>query len=191
NCAAIPPPLITSELFGHEKGAFTGALQRRLGRFELAEGGTLFLDEVGDLPSETQLALLRVLQEREFERVGGTKTIRADVRVIAATNRDLHTAIDTGTFRNDLFYRLNVFPIDIPPLRQRREDIPLLVEYFVDRYASKAGKKITAIDEATMDLLQSYPWPGNIRELQNVIERSVIVCDTETFLVDGSWLTPD
>jgi PAS domain S-box-containing protein len=160
NCSAIPQTLISSELFGHEKGAFTGALQRRLGRFELAEGGTLFLDEVGELPSETQLALLRVLQEREFERVGGTKPIRANVRVVAATNRDLQAAIDAGTFRDDLFYRLNVFPVEIPPLRQRRDDIPALVDYFVDRYASKAGKKITAIDEATMDLLQSYPWPG-------------------------------
>src|SRR6185503_17883991 len=188
NCAAIPQALISSELFGHEKGAFTGALQRRLGRFELAEGGTLFLDEVGELPSETQLALLRVLQEREFERVGGTKLIHADVRVVAATNRDLQAAIDTGTFRRDLFYRLNVFPIDIPPLRERTEDIPVLVQYFVDRYASKAGKKIRTISKDSMDLLQSYPWPGNIRELQNVIERSLIVCDTENFSVDESWL---
>src|SRR6185503_17920754 len=175
NCAAIPQALISSELFGHEKGAFTGALQRRLGRFELAEGGTLFLDEVGELPPETQLALLRVLQEREFERVGGTKLIRADIRVVAATNRDLQAAIDTGTFRRDLFYRLNVFPIDVPPLRQRKEDIPVLVQYFVDRYASKAGKKISSVSTDSMELLQSYPWPGNIRELQNVIERSLIV----------------
>jgi PAS domain S-box-containing protein len=188
NCAAIPQTLITSELFGHEKGAFTGALQRRLGRFELAEGGTLFLDEVGELPAETQLALLRVLQEHEFERVGGTKPIRADVRVIAATNRDLQAAISAGTFRSDLFYRLNVFPIDMPRLRQRREDIPLLVEYFIDRYASKVGKKFSRINKRTLDLLQCYPWPGNIRELQNVIERSVIVCDSESFSVDESWL---
>jgi formate hydrogenlyase transcriptional activator len=188
NCAAIPQALISSELFGHEKGAFTGALQRRLGRFELAEGGTLFLDEVGELPPETQIALLRVLQEREFERVGGTKPIRADVRVVAATNRDLKAAIDVGTFRSDLFYRLNVFPINIPPLRERREDIPGLVGYFVDRYASKAGKKLSTTNKNTMDLLQSYPWPGNIRELQNVIERSIIVCDTDTFSVDESWL---
>src|SRR4030095_5571182 len=191
NCAAIPQTLIASELFGHEKGAFTGALQRRLGRFELAEGGTLFLDEVGELSPETQLALLRVLQEHEFERIGGTQVIRADVRLVAATNRDLRAAIEAGTFRSDLFYRLNVFPIDVPPLRQRREDIPVLVEYFVDRYASKAGKKFTAIDRRTMDLLQVYPWLGNIRELQNVIERSVIVCDTESFSVDESWLASE
>jgi transcriptional regulator with GAF, ATPase, and Fis domain len=188
NCAAIPQALISSELFGHEKGAFTGALQRRLGRFELADGGTLFLDEVGELPPEMQIALLRVLQEREFERVGGTKPIHADVRVVAATNRDLHAAIGAGTFRSDLFYRLNVFPVDIPPLRERNEDIPVLVEYFVDRYASKAGKKIRTISKDSMELLRSYPWPGNIRELQNVIERSLIVCDTEDFSVDESWL---
>ena len=188
NCAAIPAPLIASELFGHEKGAFTGAHQRRLGRFELAEGGTIFLDEIGELPTETQIALLRVLQEREFERVGGNQAIRANVRVIAATNRDLKAAIEAGTFRSDLFYRLNVFPIEIPPLRERKEDIPMLVEYFIDRYASKAGKKIRGTDKKTLDLLQSYPWPGNIRELQNVIERSVILCDTESFSVDESWL---
>src|SRR5262249_32237893 len=151
----------SSELFGHEKGAFTGALQRRLGRFELAEGGTLFLDEVGELPAETQIALLRVLQEREFERVGGTKPIHADVRVVAATNRDLQAAIDIGAFRRDLFYRLNVFPIDIPPLRERKEDIPVLVQYFVDRLASKAGKRIRTISQDSMELLRSYPWPGN------------------------------
>jgi len=180
--------LLESELFGHEKGAFTGALQRHLGRFELAEGGTLFLDEVGELPAETQIALLRVLQEREFERVGGTKPLHADVRVVAATNRDLQAAIDAGTFRSDLFYRLNVFPIDVPPLRHRKEDIPVLVEYFVDRYASNAGKKIRTIERNSMELLRAYPWPGNIRELQNVIERSVIVCDTENFSVDGNWL---
>jgi formate hydrogenlyase transcriptional activator len=190
NCAAIPQALISSELFGHEKGAFTGALQRRLGRFELAEGGTLFLDEVGELPPETQLALLRVLQEREFERVGGTKAIRADVRVVAATNRDLQAAIDAGVFRSDLFYRLNVFPIDVPALRQRKEDIPVLVAYFVARYASRTGKRIRTINKNSMELLQSYPWPGNIRELQNVVERSVIVCDTDTFSVDESWLAP-
>jgi PAS domain S-box-containing protein len=189
NCAAIPAALIASDLFGHEKGAFTGALQRRLGRFELAEGGTIFLDEVGDLPAETQIALLRVLQEREFERVGGNQLIHADVRVIAATNRDLQAAIAAGTFRSDLFYRLNIFPIDIPPLRQRKEDIPMLVEYFIDRYARKAGKKIRTIEKSTLDLLQSYSWPGNIRELQNVIERSIIVCEAETFSVDQSWLS--
>jgi PAS domain S-box-containing protein len=189
NCAAIPRDLIGSELFGHEKGAFTGAIQRRLGRFELAEGGTIFLDEIGELPAETQIALLRVLQEREFERVGGTGSIRTNVRVIAATNRDLHAVIAAGTFRSDLFYRLNVFPIEVPPLRERREDIPVLVAYFIDRFARKAGKSIRSVNKMTMELLQSYPWPGNIRELQNVIERSVIVCDTENFSVDESWLS--
>jgi PAS domain S-box-containing protein len=189
NCAAIPRDLIGSELFGHEKGAFTGATQRRLGRFELAEGGTIFLDEVGELPAETQIALLRVLQEHEFERVGGTGLIRTDVRVIAATNRDLEAAIAAGMFRSDLFYRLNVFPIEMPPLRERREDIPLLVEYFIDRFARKAGKSFHAVNKKSLNLLQSYPWPGNIRELQNVIERSAIVCDTENFSVDESWLS--
>jgi predicted ATPase/transcriptional regulator with GAF, ATPase, and Fis domain len=189
NCAAVPRDLIASELFGHEKGAFTGAAHRRLGRFELAEGGTIFLDEVGELSAETQIALLRVLQEREFERVGGTGCIRTDVRVIAATNRDLKAAIGAGAFRSDLFYRLNVFPIEVPALRERREDIPLLVEYFVDRFARKAGKSFQALNKKSLDLLQSYPWPGNIRELQNVIERSVIVCETENFSVDESWLS--
>jgi transcriptional regulator with GAF, ATPase, and Fis domain len=189
NCAAIPRDLIASELFGHEKGAFTGATQQRLGRFELANGGTLFLDEVGELPVETQIALLRVLQEHEFERVGGTRPIRADVRVIAATNRDLQAAISAGSFRSDLFYRLHVFPIEIPPLRERKEDILLLVEYFIDRHARKAGKNITTADKKTLRLLESYPWPGNIRELQNVIERSVIVCETANFSVDESWLS--
>jgi PAS domain S-box-containing protein len=189
NCAAVPAALIASELFGHEKGAFTGALQRRPGRFELAEGGTIFLDEVGELPAGTQIALLRVLQEREFERVGGNQPIRADVRVIAATNRDLESAIDGGAFRRDLFYRLNVFPIEIPPLRQRREDIPMLVEYFIHRYSRKAGKKIGTIEKRTLELLKSYAWPGNIRELQNVIERSVIVCETDLFSVDPRWLS--
>jgi PAS domain S-box-containing protein len=189
NCAAVPRDLIASELFGHEKGSFTGATQRRLGRFELAEGGTIFLDEIGELPAETQIALLRVLQEHEFERVGGAGSIRTNVRVIAATNRDLEAAIAAGTFRSDLFYRLNVFPIEIPPLRERREDIPLLVGYFIDRYARKAGKNISGINKRSLDLLQSYPWPGNIRELQNIIERSVIVCETENFSVDESWLS--
>lgn len=189
NCAAIPPSLIASELFGHEKGAFTGALQRRPGRFELAEGGTIFLDEVGELPLETQIALLRVLQEREFERVGDARPITADVRVIAATNRDLEAAITTGTFRSDLFYRLNVFPIEMPPLRERKQDIPLLLEYFIKRYASKVGRKVAKIDNQTLELFQSYPWPGNIRELQNIIERSVILCEGETFSVDDSWLS--
>jgi transcriptional regulator with GAF, ATPase, and Fis domain len=181
--------LIASELFGHEKGAFTGATQRRLGRFELAGEGTIFLDEVGELPAETQIALLRVLQEHEFERVGGTRSIHSDVRVIAATNRDLEAAIAGGGFRSDLFYRLNVFPIEIPPLRDRREDIPMLVEYFIDRFARKAGKSIRGLNKKTLDLLQSYAWPGNIRELQNVIERSVIVCESENFSVDESWLS--
>ena len=189
SCAAIPHSLIASELFGHEKGAFTGALQRRLGRFELAEGGTILLDEIGELPTEMQIALLRVLQEREFERVGGNQSIRADVRIIAATHRDLPAVIVTGGFRSDLFYRINVFPIEIPPLRERREDIPMLVRYFIDRYARKAGKRIRSVSNKTLELLQSYPWPGNIRELQNVIERSVIVCDTENFSVDESWLS--
>ena len=189
NCAAIPRDLIASELFGHEKGAFTGALQRRIGRFELAEGGTIFLDEVGELLPDTQVALLRVLQEREFERVGGGQSIRVDVRVVAATNRDLKAAVANGTFREDLYYRLNVFPLEMPPLRARRADIPLLVEYFIDRYGRKAGKNIRSVDKKTLELLQSYPWPGNIRELQNVIERSVIVCETEKFSVDESWLS--
>jgi formate hydrogenlyase transcriptional activator len=189
NCAATPATLIASELFGHEKGAFTGALQRRLGRFELAEGGTIFLDEIGELPAETQIALLRVLQEREFERIGGSRPIRADVRVIAATNRDLENAIAGGAFRRDLFYRLNVFPIEMPPLRDRKEDIPMLIEYFIHRYSRKAGKKIGTVEKRTIDLLQSYVWPGNIRELQNILERSVILCETDRFSVDPSWLS--
>jgi PAS domain S-box-containing protein len=188
NCAALAPSLISSELFGHEKGAFTGATQRRLGRFELADGGTIFLDEVGELPPETQVALLRVLQEREFERVGGTQSVQADVRVIAATNRDLEAATSNGTFRQDLFYRLNVFPIDVPPLMERRDDILMLVEYFVQRYARAAGKQIGSIDKNTLELFQSYDWPGNIRELQNVIERSVILTSGDVLRVDESWL---
>jgi PAS domain S-box-containing protein len=188
NCAAFAPTLVSSELFGHEKGAFTGANQRRLGRFELADGGTIFLDEVGELPPDTQVALLRVLQEREFERVGGTQPIKVDVRVIAATNRDLDAAVSNGSFRSDLFYRLQVFPIEIPPLRERREDIALLAEYFIERYSRKAGKNIRHVSQETLELLQSYAWPGNIRELQNVIERSVILCETETFSIDETWL---
>jgi len=188
NCAAIPPSLIASELFGHEKGSFTGALQRRLGRFESADGGTIFLDEVGELPPETQVSLLRVLQEREFERVGGNQSISIDVRVLAATNKDLSAAVADGTFRRDLFYRLNVFPIQVPALRDRVDDIPLLVEYLVDRYAKKAGKRIRSISNDTRNLFQNYDWPGNIRELQNVVERAVILCDGEIFCVDPSWL---
>ena len=190
NCAALPRDLIASELFGHEKGAFTGAVQRRLGRFELAHGGTIFLDEVGELPPDTQVGLLRVLQEREFERVGGREQIRVDVRVIAATNRDLTEAMADGRFRDDLFYRLNVFPLEMPPLRERREDIPVLVEYFISRYARSAGKRFSRVRKRTLDCLKSYSWPGNVRELQNVIERSVIVSDGDEFTVDERWLTP-
>jgi formate hydrogenlyase transcriptional activator len=188
NCGAIPQSLIGSELFGHEKGAFTGATQRRLGRFELADGGTIFLDEVGELPLETQIALLRVLQEREFERVGGTKPLTVDIRVLAATNRDLQGAVNARKFRQDLYYRLNVFPIHMPSLRERIDDIPLLVEYLTARYAEKAGKKIEGIQKRTLELLQSYRWPGNVRELQNVIERAMILCDAEILSVDESWL---
>jgi formate hydrogenlyase transcriptional activator len=188
NCAAIPASLIASELFGHEKGAFTGAMQRRLGRFELADGGTIFLDEIGDLPAETQIALLRVLQEGEIERVGGSQSISVNVRVLAATNRDLKAAMAAGTFRQDLFYRLNVFPIQIPPLRERTDDIPLLVTYLIERYAKKAGKKIKNIQKETLELFQAYDWPGNIRELQNVIQRAIVLCESETFSVDETWL---
>ena len=188
NCAAIPPSLIASELFGHEKGAFTGAVQRRVGRFESADGGTIFLDEIGELSPEVQIALLRVLQEREFERVGSSQPISVDVRVLAATNRHLEAAVSAGTFREDLFYRLNVFPIRVPSLRERKDDIPLLVEYLVERYAKRAGKKISDIKKKTLDLFQAYDWPGNIRELQNVVERAVILCDGETLSVDETWL---
>jgi formate hydrogenlyase transcriptional activator len=187
NCAAIPSSLIASELFGHEKGAFTGAIQRRIGRFESADGGTLFLDEIGELPPETQVALLRVLQERTLERIGGLRPVAVDVRVLAATNRDLDAAIAEGSFRKDLFYRLNVFPVHVPALRERSADIPLLVEYLVTRYAQKGAKRIQRIERETMDLLKRYSWPGNVRELQNVIERAVILCDGDTFSVDASW----
>jgi formate hydrogenlyase transcriptional activator len=190
NCGAIPPSLIASELFGHEKGSFTGAMQRRLGRFESADGGTIFLDEIGELPLETQVSLLRVLQEREFERVGGNQPISVDVRVLTATNKDLNAAIADGKFREDLFYRLNVFPIQLPGLRERRDDIPLLAEYLIDRYAKRVGKRITKISKKTLDVLQAYHWPGNIRELQNVIERAVILSDGETFAVDETWFAP-
>jgi transcriptional regulator with PAS, ATPase and Fis domain len=191
NCAALAPTLISSELFGHEKGAFTGAMQRRLGRFELANGGTIFLDEIGELPLDTQVALLRVLQEREFERVGGTQPVKIDARVIAATNRDLEAAVANGTFRPDLYYRLNVFPIQVPPLRERQDDVLMLLEYFVQRFAQKMGKHFGKIDKRTVELFRSYPWPGNIRELQNVVERSVIVSSDGAFCVDAAWLSRD
>ena len=189
NCGALAPSLIASELFGHERGAFTGALQQRQGRFELASGGTIFLDEVGELPAEMQVALLRVLQEREFERVGGTRSIRVDVRVIAATNRDLEAAVANGTFRSDLFYRLNVFPIQVPPLRERKEDIPLLIDHFVHQFAKKIGRQFSRVDRTTLDLCQTYAWPGNIRELQNVVERSVICRRGDMFWIDRSALS--
>lgn len=188
NCAAIPPSLIASELFGHEKGAFTGAVQQRRGRFELAHSGTIFLDEIGEIPIETQVVLLRVLQEHQIERVGGSRSIPVDVRVIAATNRDLSAAISSGSFRSDLFYRLNVFPLHVPPLRQRKEDIPLLVEYFVKRFAEKMAKHISKIDARTLQMCEEYSWPGNIRELQNIVERSVILCNGDTFSIDEAWL---
>jgi len=189
NCAAIPSSLIGSELFGHEKGAFTGAIQRRQGRFELADGGTIFLDEVGELPAEIQVSLLRVLQEREFERLGGTRPIHTNVRVVAATNRDLESAIKDNTFRTDLFYRLNVFPLEVPALRDRREDIPLLIEYFTHRLAKRAGKKINKIRKEDLNLLQSYHWPGNVRELQNVVERAIIVSESDTLDIDERWFS--
>jgi len=188
NCAAIPQSLVASELFGHEKGAFTGAAQRRHGRFEMADCGTLFLDEIGELPLDTQISLLRVLQEREIERLGGTQVIPVDVRIIAATNRDLQSAIDEGKFRQDLFYRLNVFPIKTPSLRERKDDITLLVGYLTDRYAGRAGKKIKHIARRTLELFQQYDWPGNIRELQNMVERAVILCDSDTLSIDETWL---
>jgi formate hydrogenlyase transcriptional activator len=187
SCAAIPQELITSELFGHEKGAFTGALQRRIGRFECADGGTIFLDEVGELPAETQVAILRVLQEREFERIGSNHPIRVDVRVLTATNRDLDAAVAAGKFRRDLFYRLNVFPIVVPSLRERADDIRLLVEHMLERSAKKAGKKIKRIEKTTLELFDAYGWPGNVRELQNIIERAVILCDGDTLSVDPNW----
>jgi formate hydrogenlyase transcriptional activator len=191
NCAVTPPPLIASDLFGYEKGAFTGANQRHAGRFEIANHGTIFLDEIGEMPSETQVALLGVLQEREFERVGGTRSIPVDVRVIAATNCDLPTAVHSGKFRLDLFYRLNVFPVHVPPLRERPEDILLLAKYFIERYAAKEGKRIRRVEKRTAELLEGYHWPGNIRELQNVIERAMILRDSDTFYVEEAWLHPE
>jgi len=189
NCAAIPPSLIASELFGHEKGAFTGATQRRMGRFESANGGTIFLDEVGDLPAEIQIALLRVLQEREIERVGSSRPIPVDVRVVAATHHDLNALVAEGKFRQDLLYRLNVVPIQMPPLRERLADIPLLVEYFIDRFGKRAGKKFRTIDKKVLKTFQAYAWPGNVRELQNVIERAVILSDDDALAVDETWLS--
>ena len=189
NCAATPPSLIAADLFGHEKGAFTGANQRRAGRFEIANHGTLFLDEIGDMPAETQVSLLRVLQEREFERIGGNQSIPVDVRVIAATNCDLFAAVGSGEFRRDLFYRLNVFPLHVPSLRERREDILLLAKYFIGRYAANAGKRIRSVDKRTAQLLEAYHWPGNIRELQNVIQRAVILCGAETLAVEEAWFS--
>jgi formate hydrogenlyase transcriptional activator len=191
NCAVIPPSLMAAELFGYEKGAFTGANQRHAGRFEVANHGTMFLDEIGEMPSETQVALLRVLQEREFERVGGTQSIPVDVRVIAATNCDLPAAVRSGKFRLDLFYRLNVFPVHVPALRERPEDILLLAKYFIERYAAKGGKRIRRVEKRTAELLEGYHWPGNIRELQNVIERAMILCDSDTFFVEEAWLQPE
>jgi formate hydrogenlyase transcriptional activator len=190
NCAVTPPSLIAAELFGYEKGAFTGANQRRAGRFEVANHGTMFLDEIGEMPRETQVALLRVLQEREFERVGGTQSIPVDIRIIAATNCDLPSAVRSGKFRLDLFYRLNVFPIHVPPLRERPEDILLLAKYFIERYAAKQGKRIRRVEKRTVEILAGHQWPGNIRELQNVIERAMIFCDSDTFFLDETWVQP-
>ena len=187
NCAAIPPSLIASELFGYEKGAFTGAAQRHLGRFERADHGTIFLDEIGDIPAESQVALLRVLQEREFERVGGTHPVTIDIRVLAATNCDLQAAVAAGKFRADLYYRLNVFPIHMPALRDRVDDIPLLVEHLIARCAAKIGKNVRCIDDDSLERLVTYDWPGNIRELQNVLERAVILCEGETARIEEEW----
>jgi transcriptional regulator with GAF, ATPase, and Fis domain len=191
NCAATPPSLMAAELFGYERGAFTGANQRHSGRFEVANHGTMFFDEIGEMPTETQVALLRVLQEREFERVGGTQSLPVDVRVVAATNCDLPSAVRSGKFRLDLFYRLNVFPIRVPPLRERPEDILLLAKYFIERCAAKEGRRIRRIESRTVTLLEAYHWPGNIRELQNVIERAVILCDSDTLVVEEEWLQPE
>jgi formate hydrogenlyase transcriptional activator len=190
NCAALPTGLVESELLGHEKGAFTGALAKRLGRFELAHGGTIFLDEVGEIPVEVQAKLLRVMQEREFERVGGSAPIQVDVRVIAASNRDLLKAVRDKTFREDLYYRLNVFPIALPSLRERTEDIPLLAHFFANKFMTRIGKRLQAISQRTMQRLVAYPWPGNIRELENILERAVILSQGNTLEI-GPDLLPD
>ncbi len=190
NCAAIPAGLVESELFGHERGAFTGALQRKIGKFELAHTGTIFLDEIGDITADTQVKLLRVLQEQEFERVGGNETIKVNVRVIVATNRDLEAAVTQETFRADLFYRLNVFPILVPPLRERKEDIPILAQYFVDKYAKLLQKSIERIHPDSIEKLTQYSWPGNIRELENIIERGVILCDSNILSIEEEWDSP-
>jgi formate hydrogenlyase transcriptional activator len=188
NCAAIPPSLIASELFGCERGAFTGAVQRRIGRIEAANGGTIFLDEVGELATQAQTALLRVLQEREFERVGSNRPTQVDIRVLAATNRDLGAAVASGAFRSDLYYRLHVVPIRVPPLRKRSDDIPLLVEHLVEHHSKRVGKRFGHVDAATLELLRAHDWPGNVRELQNVIERAVILCDDDVLRIDPAWL---
>lgn len=191
NCAALAPSLIASELFGHEAGAFTGATERRVGRFELAQRGSIFLDEIAEIPAETQVMLLRVLQERAIERVGGNRSIPVDVRVMAATNRDLKQSVDDGQFRADLFYRLNVFPIAVPALRERREDIPLLIDHFLRRFARRMNKRITRVPRQTMELLMDYRWPGNVRELENIMERAMIVSRGEALEVDAQWLSDD
>jgi formate hydrogenlyase transcriptional activator len=188
NCAALHPQVLTSELFGHEQGAFTGATRRRIGRFELANGGTIFLDEVAEVPAETQVMLLRVLQERTIERVGGNEPIAVDVRVIAATHQDLGAIVKQGQFRADLFFRLNVFPIQVPALRQHREDIPDLVQHFLYHFNRRMGKQVQRIEPATLQLLLSYPWPGNVRELENLVERAMIVASSDTLAVDARWL---
>jgi DNA-binding NtrC family response regulator len=189
NCAAIPPTLIEAELFGHEKGAFTGAVTSKPGRFELAHGGTLFLDEIGELPVEMQVKLLRALQESQFERVGGIKTLHVDVRLIAATNRDLEAAIESGGFREDLYYRLNVVPIELPPLRDRAEDIPLLVVHFLEKFNERLNKNVERLSEGALEVLAAYAWPGNIRELENIIERTLLFADGE--VVEKGDLPPD